>query len=84
MVNYRVEKDDILTQAVTTMSDGRAKGFSVIENDSGHIIESGLSNTAAKALCRRLNFGGGFDGNTPAFFLKKIQKVKFTEESFYK
>jgi hypothetical protein len=84
MVNYRVEKDDILTQAVTTMSEGRAKGFSVIENESGHIMKSGLSKAAAQALCRSLNFGSGFDGNTPAFFLKKIEKVEFTEENFYK
>ena len=84
MVNYRVEKDDILTQSLSTMSKGRANGFHVIENESGHIMKSGLSKAAAQALCRSLNFGGGFDGNTPAFFLEKIKKVEFTHESFYK
>jgi hypothetical protein len=73
MVNYRVQKDDILTQAVTTMSEGRTEGFSVIENMSGHIMKSGLSKEGARALCRRLNFGGGFDGYTPEFFLQKIK-----------
>ena len=71
MVNYRIEKDDILIQAVTTMSEGRAEGFSVIENVSGHIMKSGLSKAGARALCRSLNFGGGFDGWTPQFFLEK-------------
>lgn len=71
MVNYRVEKDNILTQVITTMSEGGAEGFSVIENVNGHIIKSGLSKAGARALCRSLNFGGGFDGWTPQFFLEK-------------
>ena len=56
----------------------------VIELSTGQVIKENLNNTKAKELCRSLNFGGGFDGNTPAFFLEKIKKVEFTDESFYK
>jgi hypothetical protein len=30
----------------------------------------------AKDLVRHLNFGGGFDGFTPAFFLAKREKIE--------
>lgn len=44
----------------------------VSEVTTGHIIESGLPIRDAKEYCRHLNFGGGFDGWTPAFFLQKM------------
>lgn len=56
----------------------------VIEISTGHVIKENLNSTKAKELCRNLNFGGGFDGNTPAFFLTKVQTIEFDEDSFYK
>lgn len=43
----------------------------VLEATTGHIIESGLPRREAMDMCRTLNFGGGFNGWTPAFFLQK-------------
>jgi hypothetical protein len=35
----------------------------------------------AKEMVRHLNFGGGFDGSTPAFFLAEREKtLELTEE----
>jgi hypothetical protein len=35
----------------------------------------------AKEMVRHLNFGGGFDGHTPAFFLAEREKtLELTEE----
>lgn len=44
----------------------------VLEIKTGHIIKSGLTHATAKEMTRKLNFGTGFDGWTPEFFLKQI------------
>lgn len=45
---------------------------SVIEVSTGHIIMEQISSSSKlKSTCRHLNFGGGFDGWTPRFFLEK-------------
>ncbi len=44
---------------------------SVIEVSTGHIIMQQISSSKLKSTCRHLNFGGGFDGWTPKFFLEK-------------
>ena len=49
--------------------------FKVVEVVEGEIrdIQIDLSETDAKSMSRNLNFGGGFDGWTPNFFLSKLQ-----------
>lgn len=70
MVKYKVQKSDDL--------------FEVLETETGNIIKSELTNSQAKDLCRRLNFGGGFDGWTPSFFNENIKGLVYSEENFYK
>lgn len=41
----------------------------VIENTTEQVIMSNITLPKARELVRHLNFGGGFDGKTPAFFL---------------
>lgn len=51
--------------------------YKVVETGTQQIIKSGITHHDAKALCRHLNFGGGFDGWTPEFFL---QNIKLSED----
>ena len=55
--------------------------FDVIESLTDQIILSGLTSEAAKAATRHLNMGGGFDGNTPSFFLARIPRRAYLNES---
>jgi hypothetical protein len=61
MMGYRVHSDD--------------DKFKVVEVTGGEIKELsfGLSLKSAQSMARSLNFGGGFDGRTPDFFLNKLQ-----------
>ena len=52
----------------------------VLETTTNHIICSKLPQKEAKSVCRNLNFGGGFDGWTPAFFLEKFDFSKLESE----
>ena len=70
MVNYEVR-------------DNNGK-FDVYEIGTRQVVKTYRSHIKAKDHCRQLNFGGGFDGNTPAFFMKKVQNIEYTEDSFYK
>lgn len=47
----------------------------VVEVPTGLTIRSQVSVEEARALCRHLNFGGGFDGYTPSFFLQKLEII---------
>ena len=53
--------------------------FDVHESLTDQIILSGLTSEAAKKTTRHLNMGGGFDGNTPSFFLAVIPRPNFAE-----
>lgn len=46
--------------------------FEVFETPTKLTIKSFDTREEAKALMRKLNFGGGFDGFTPPFFVKNI------------
>ena len=59
-MNYRYERS-----AVVNAHD-------VVELKTGHTIGEGLSLAKAKELTRSLNFGSGFAGWTPNFFLHKM------------
>lgn len=60
MTNYRYVKSAIVDR------------HDILEVKTGHIIKSGLTQAVAKETTRKLNFGTGFDGWTPEFFLKQI------------
>lgn len=45
-------------------------GFDVFETQSMLVIDSFLKKENAKNLAKSLNFGNGFDGFTPTFFVK--------------
>lgn len=74
MVNYKVKN---YTAHIDTPSSVYAD---VIEVNTGHTIRSGLSVDKARELCRALNFGGGFDGFTPAFFIENNTKISLDSE----
>jgi len=48
--------------------------YDVLEETTGQVIKSfaGDRFSEARAFMRHLNLGGGFDGWTPSFLLKKI------------
>lgn len=74
MVNYKVKN---YTAHIDTPT---AVYADVVEVNTGHTIRSGLSVDKARELCRHLNFGGGFDGFTPAFFIENNTKISLDSE----
>lgn len=50
--------------------------YCVYEKPTEQIIREYYDKQEAKRFIRHLNFGGGFDGNTPTFFLKNFEKSK--------
>jgi len=60
MTNYRYVKSAIVDR------------HDILEVKTGNIIKTGLTQAVAKETTRKLNFGMGFDGWTPEFFLKQI------------
>jgi hypothetical protein len=60
-MGYRVHRDD--------------DKFKVVEVNAGETrdVITKLTEKDAKTMSRNLNFGGGFDGWTPNFFLNKLQ-----------
>lgn len=68
MVNYKIQQVETLYQ--------------IVETKTGNVVAGNLDQQQAKTTCRHLNFGGGFDGWTPDFFLQKT-KFSYDEESFF-
>ena len=68
MMNYKI---------VTHSKNGNATqtASSILETKTGQYIATNLNNTVAKSMVRSLNMGGGFDGETPAFFLQQINRT---------
>ena len=60
-MGYRVHKQD--------------DKFKIVEVKNGEVkdVLVGLTEDYAKKMSRSLNFGGGFDGFTPDFFLAKLE-----------
>lgn len=71
MTNYRYVKSVV------------ANRYDILETKTGHIIKSDLSQNEAKEITRKFNFGSGFDGWTPQFFLSKLV-LSVEEESLEK
>lgn len=69
MVNYKVVK---YTAHITSPTDLKAD---VLETHTSQVIKHGIPADKARELCRHLNFGGGFDGRTPEFFLADTTKM---------
>jgi hypothetical protein len=60
MVNYKIVNNNQTTD-----------GASILEIKTDQIVLKGLEMCKAKEMVRHLNFGGGFDGQTPTFFLTR-------------
>jgi hypothetical protein len=61
---------------VYNLVEGKDKSmYDVLEETTGQVIKSfaGDRFSDARAFMRHLNLGGGFDGWTPTFLLKKIK-----------
>jgi hypothetical protein len=61
---------------VYNLVEGQDKSkYDVLEETTGQVIKSfaGDRFSEARAFMRHLNLGGGFDGWTPTFLLKKIK-----------
>ena len=67
MVNYKV------TNYTAKLISPAIHLADVVEVPTGLTIRSQVSVDQARELCRHLNFGGGFDGYTPPFFLQKLE-----------
>jgi len=69
MVNYKITNEqmiDINTSYVEIGGD-------ILELKTSQIVAEKLPMKKAKEMLKHLNFGGAFDGTTPAFFLQKIK-----------
>ena len=64
MTNYRYTKGELVGT------------HDVIELSTGHIIMKNQPIAKARELTRRLNFGAGFAGWTPEFFLNDMPLEK--------
>ena len=77
MVNYKVINECMVP--VNTPLGGYEAGYSerggdILEIKTDQIVIRKLGLRKAKEMVRHLNFGGGFDGFTPAFFLARTAK----------
>ena len=76
MVNYRIKSTGNMVPADTPLG-GTDHGYveaagSIIEIKTNQVVKTDMPMRNAKELVRHLNFGGGFDGDTPSFFLTNI------------
>ena len=77
MVNYKIVNE----HTISVTNNYVERGGDILEIKTDQIIKRNLGFNKAKELVRHLNFGGGFDGSTPAFFLAEREKtLEFTEE----
>ena len=79
MVNYKVQATGDWASTPSLTRSGSVSGYAhstyeVVEVETDQIIKSDMTKDHAKSVCRHLNFGGGFDGWTPAFFIEKSKK----------
>jgi hypothetical protein len=77
MVNYKIVNDK---QLIDIGAGYVEIGGDILETKTDQIVKRGLSMRKAKDLVRHLNFGGGFDGSTPAFFLAESAKMLDSNE----
>lgn len=87
MINYKVQASGKWAPTPSVTNPGSISGYAhmtyeVVETTTDQVIKTDMTQSEAKALCRHLNFGGGFDGFTPAFFTQK-GKLYYDEDSFF-
>lgn len=80
MVNYKIVNDNQLVAMDTPLRGADPMGYverggDILETKTAQIVLKGLGMRKAKEMVRHLNFGGGFDGFTPAFFLAEREKT---------
>ena len=85
MVNYKIVNEKRFNLDLDTVPGGYEVSYvessgDVLEIKTDQIIKRGLGLRKAKDLVRHLNFGGGFDGSTPAFFLAWDAKILDSNE----
>jgi hypothetical protein len=51
------------------------KQFAIKETKTGYVLWLNDDRTEAFKLCKRLNRGFGFAGETPSFFIRKKEQV---------
>ena len=78
MVNYKIVNDK---QFIDIGAGYVEMGGDILETKTDQIVKRGLGIRKAKELVRHLNFGGGFDGSTPAFFLAESAKMLDSNEN---
>jgi predicted metal-dependent peptidase len=72
MVNYKI----VNTGKIVDVGGGFGEmGGDILETKTDQIVVKSMRMSKAKEMVRHLNFGGGFDGSTPAFFLAERKKV---------
>lgn len=77
MVNYKIVNDK---QMIDIGAGYVEIGGDILETKTDQIVLKGLGMRKAKEMVRHLNFGGGFDGSTPAFFLAERAKMLDSNE----
>jgi hypothetical protein len=85
MVNYKIVNETKMSVDVDSAPGGHDVGYieisgDILEVNTDQIVMKSLPQRKAKEMVRHLNFGGGFDGFTPAFFLNYIDKNAFASE----
>ena len=71
MVNYKI----VNTGKIVNVGGGFGENSGdILETKTDQIVIKGMRMSKAKEMVRHLNFGGGFNGQTPAFFLANPQK----------
>lgn len=83
MVNYKIVNERLIPMD-TPLGGFDAmyveRGGDILETATNQVVKRNLSMRKAKEMVRHLNFGGGFDGFTPAFFLDtEPKKLSFME-----
>jgi len=78
MVNYKI----VNTGKIVNVGGGFGEmSGDIIETKTNLTVIKNMRMSKAKEMVRHLNFGGGFDGHTPEFFLAEREKtLELTEE----
>jgi hypothetical protein len=67
--DFRTKGRRMNYEIIQTNENG--KFYSIKETETDHIIATFKKSVDAKKMAKHLNLGGGFDGWTPNFFVKK-------------
>lgn len=88
MMNYKVQNANRwkleLDQPADWAQSKPVGGYflhEIVESATDLVIKTDMTQSEAKALCRRLNGGGGFNGFTPAFFCQTLPIDSYVVES---